>query len=200
LRSWALGRPYDTTEGTRHFQPLLKPAKKTPPTLSFANLVEAHVLRALRTAHDVPLKAVRKAIDYAERDLKIDRLLLREDLRTEGGEVFLDHFGQLVNLSNSGQLAIRRLLLDHLKRIEWDTKNFPIRLYPFVTAGAESESRSILIDPQISFGRPVVHGAFISTRSIADRIDAGESVEDLAKDYDITREEIEQAAVYEQAA
>jgi len=46
----------------------------------------------------------------------------------------------------------------------------------------------------------VVQGAFISTRSITDRIDAGESVEDLAKGYAITPEEIEQAAIYEQAA
>ena len=180
--------------------PILRPSQKEPPTLSFWNLVEAHVLRALRTNHDVPLREVRRAVTYAERDLKIDRLLLREDLRTEGGQVFLDHYGQLVNLSASGQLAIRRLLQDHLKRIEWDAKNFPVRLYPFVTSGADSESRSILIDPRISFGRPVVQSAFISTRSIADRIDAGESVEDLAKDYAITREEIEQAAIYEQAA
>ena len=195
-----MGRPYDTSGGPRHFAPVLAPAKKDPLTLSFANLVEAHLLRALRTAHDVPFREVRKAIAYAERDLKIDRLLLREDLRTEGGQVFLDHFGQLVNLSASGHLAIRRLLQDHLKRIDWDGKNSPVRLYPFITSGTDSQSRSILIDPGILFGRPVVQRAFVSTRTLVERLDAGESLDDVAADYELTPELVEYAALYERAA
>jgi len=63
-----------------------------------------------------------------------------------------------------------------------------------------AHAKSIVIDPQISFGRPVVSEAFISTRSIADRIDAGESVEDVARDHDLTRETVEEAIVYERAA
>ena len=50
-------------------------------------------------------KALRKALDYAERELKIDRLLLRKELRAGAGKVFLDRYGQLIDLSASGQLA-----------------------------------------------------------------------------------------------
>jgi len=57
-----------------------------------------------------------------------------------------------------------------------------------------------VIDPQISFGRPVVSKAFISTRSIVDRIDAGETVEAVARDYNLTREAVEEAVVYERVA
>jgi uncharacterized protein (DUF433 family) len=46
----------------------------------------------------------------------------------------------------------------------------------------------------------VVSDAFISTRSIVDRIDAGEKVEDVARDYNLTREVVEEAVVYERAA
>jgi uncharacterized protein (DUF433 family) len=46
----------------------------------------------------------------------------------------------------------------------------------------------------------VVREAFISTRSIVDRIDAGENVEDVARDYDLTREVVEEAVLYERAA
>jgi hypothetical protein len=42
--------------------------------LSFWNLIEAHVLRALRTEHAVSVKALRKALDYAEKELGIERL------------------------------------------------------------------------------------------------------------------------------
>lgn len=199
LRSWFLGRPYPTSRGISQFRPVLRPAKRRPPTLSFANLIEAHVLRALRTEHGVPLAAVRQALAYAEKELEIDQLLLRQELRTAGGDLFLDRYRQLINLSASGQLAMRRVFEAHLRRIEWGTLPFPVRLFPFVVAEA-TDSRPILIDPKISFGRPVVTGAFISTQAILDRIDAGESVEDLARDYGLAAGTIEGAVLFERAA
>ena len=58
LRSWVLGRAYPTAEGGGEFPPLIRPASKHPPLLSFPNLIEAHVLRSLRTEHGVPVKAL----------------------------------------------------------------------------------------------------------------------------------------------
>lgn len=199
LRSWFVGRPYPTARGLRHFAPVLKLAQKDPATLSFSNLVEAHVLRSLRTEHGVPLVAVRQALAYAQRELKIEQLLLREELRTAAGDVFLDRYGELMNLSASGQLAMRKVFEAHLKRVEWGKLRFPVRLYPFLTSES-TESKPIIIDPQISFGRPVVGKAYVSTRNIVDRIDAGETVHDIARDYDLTPEIVEEAVVYERAA
>lgn len=199
LRSWVVGRAYPRGESVATFRPLLKPARKQPPLLSFYNLIEAHVLRSLRTEHGVAIRELRRAIAYAERTLKIERLLLNRDLRTHAGEVFLDEYGKLINLSTSGQMAMRRLLEEHLKRVEWDQWQFPVRLYPYVSAEPTTE-RPIAIDPDIAFGRPVVIRAGVSTEAIAGRIDAGETVEALAEDYDLKPEEIEEAVLYERAA
>ena len=199
LRSWILGRPYPTAGWLSQFAPVLKLAKKDPATLSFSNLIEAHVLRSLRTERGVPLGAVCQALAYAERELKIDQLLLREELCTAAGELLLDRYGELINLSASGQLAMRKVFEVHLKRVEWGKLRFPVRLYPFLVSES-ADAKSIVIDPQISFGRPVVSQAFISTRSIIDRIDAGEKVEDVARDYDLTPDGVEAAVVYERAA
>jgi uncharacterized protein (DUF433 family) len=157
-------------------------------------------LRSLRTEHGVSVKALRKALAYAEKALGVDRLLLRPELRTEAGKIFIDRYGELIELSASGQLAMRRLLEAYLKRVEWDSSKFPVRLYPFVFADEPNEQHSIVIDPRIAFGRPVLLRKGISTSAIADRIDAGETVEDLAADYDLDSSEIEQAALYERAA
>jgi uncharacterized protein (DUF433 family) len=200
LRSWVLGRQYPTAEGRADFPPLLRPASRKPPWLSFSNLIEAHVLRSLRTEHGVPVKALRGALAYAEKTLGIDRLLLRPELRTDAGRVFLDRYGELIELTASGQLAMRRLFDEHLKRIEWDSSRFPVRLYPFLSASAPSAERPIVIDPRIAFGRPVVVSKGISTSTIAERVDAGESVNDIAADYDLAESDIEQAVVYERAA
>src|SRR5204863_1593859 len=66
LRSWVLGRQYPTAEGSGQFPPPMRPASHRPPLLSFSNLIEAHVLRSLRTDHGVPVKALRSAVAYAE--------------------------------------------------------------------------------------------------------------------------------------
>lgn len=200
LRSWVLGRDYPTADGGAHFHPLILPATAQPLLLSFWNLIEAHVLRSLRTDHGVSVQALRQSLDYAQRQLHINRLLLRKELCTNARQVFLDSYGQLINLSASGQLAMRRLLEEHLKRVEWDDDMFPIRLYPFISTNTLTADRPIAIDPQISFGRPVLLRMSISTAAIADRIDAGEPVDDLAADYDLTPAEIEQAVLYERAA
>lgn len=199
LRAWSVGRDYPVVEGQNRFKALIKPAQVKPPLLSFFNLIEAHVLRALRTEHGVSIKALRDSIAWAERTLKIDRLLLREDLRTHGGRVLLDHYGHLIELSASGQIAIRKALEDHLARVEWDEWKFPVRLYPYPTAALDGR-RPIAIDAHIAFGRPVLVSQGVSTHTIAERLDAGESVDDLAADYDVTRADIEQAALYERAA
>jgi uncharacterized protein (DUF433 family) len=199
LRAWSVGRDYPVAEGQSRFKALIKPARGKPPLLSFFNLIEAHVLRALRTEHGVSIKALRDSIAYAERSLKIDRLLLREDLRTHGGKVLLDHYGHLIELSASGQIAIRKALEDHLARVEWDEWKFPVRLYPYPTAALDSR-RPIAIDPHIAFCRPVLVTRGASTHTIAERLDAGESVAEIAADYDVTPADIEQAALYERAA
>jgi len=199
LRSWVLGRQYPTAEGSGQFPPLLRPASQRPLLLSFSNLIEAHVLRSLRTEHAVSVNSLRKALTYAEKILGIDRLLLRPELCAEPGKIFLDRYGELIELSASGQLAMRRLFNEYLKRIDWGTSKFPIRLYPFLFA-APSEQRSIVIDPHIAFGRPVLAGKAIKTSTIAERIDAGESVTDVAADYDLGPSDVEQAILYERAA
>ena len=199
LRAWTVGRDSPVADGQGRFKELIKPARGQPPLLSFNNLIEAHVLRALRTEHGVSIKALRASLAYAERTLKIDRLLLREDLRTHGCKVLLNHYGQLIELSASGQIAIRKALEDHLARVDWDQWKFPVRLYPYPTAALDGR-RPIAIDANIAFGRPVLVARGISTRAIAERLDAGESVSDLAADYDLTAADIEQAALYERAA
>ena len=200
LRSWVLGRQYPTVRGSRHFSPLIRPASQRPPLLSFWNLIEAHVLRSLRTDHGVSVEKLRKALDYAEERLNIERLLLSEELRTDAGRVFLDRYGELIDLPASGQLAMRHLFAEHLKRVEWDAGKFPVRLYPFLSADTATQERPIAIDPQISFGRPVVLRMGISTSVIAERIDAGETLGALAADYALNPSEIEQAVIYERAA
>ena len=79
-----------------------------------------------------------------------------------------------------------------------DDDALPFRLHP-LHAGWPTADKPIAIDPRISFGRPTVAGSGVSTEALARRMDAGESVEDLAWDYGLEIAQIKYAIVYERA-
>lgn len=49
LSTWLNGRKYHTTEGIKEFLPIIQRPDSETPQLSFTNLVEAHILRVIRT-------------------------------------------------------------------------------------------------------------------------------------------------------
>ena len=61
----------------------------------------------------------------------------------------------------------------------------------------EKTPKNIAIDPLIAFGRPTITGTGIATNVIAGRFGAGEKVEELAKDYELTETQIDEALEYE---
>jgi len=199
LRTWVLGRKYQTSAGPREWPRLITPADQPHCLLSFNNLVEAHVLRSLRTMHGSQIPQIRSALRYAAQELGIDRLLLSRELQTGGGDLFIERLGQLINLSQSGQLALKAVLEQHLKRVARDSAGLPIKLFPFVLDDGRS-GRVIAIDPAIGFGRPIVASKGIATQTIVERIDAGEALEALADDYGMPVEELTEAILYERAA
>lgn len=192
VRAWALGQG--------GFKPVLAlEPREGVPLLSFVNLVEVHVLDALRREHDVRLQTTRGVLRLLVRLFPGNvHPLADRDLLTESGEVFVEDLGRLVSASNEGQIAIRELLQAHLRRVERDPMGRAARLYPFTRKREDRqallhEPRLVMIDPQIQFGRPVLAGTGIPTLVIADRYKAGESISDLARDYNRPKEEIEEA-------
>ena len=200
LRLWVNGVSASSRDGSSGLSRVIRPAGGDPIMLSFWNLVEAHVLRALRTDHGVSLPAVRKSVHYAEKELGIERLLLSPELKTNAGRLFLDRYGAVTELTASGQLAIRKLFESHLRRVEWDMWQFPVRLFPFIPGDAVEATPTVAIDASVAFGRPIIRRRGISTSVIADRIDAGESVADPALDYEIDEAEVSAAVLFERAA
>jgi uncharacterized protein (DUF433 family) len=193
LRSWVIGRKYPVKIGQRFFKPVIIVPNPSRTQLSFINLVEAHVLDAIRRQHDIPLKKIRQAVNYLCKNLGSNHPLADQRMETDGRDLFIQKFGQLINISQEGQLAIRQLLAAHLERIERDVSGAVLRLYPFTRKRESVEPKYIVMDPFVSFGRPVLAGTGIPTSVIADRYKAGESVDQLAGDYGRERPEIEEA-------
>lgn len=194
LRAWCLGQPYQVRGEPRRFQPVLRLDGRTPPALSFLNLVEAHVLAAIRREHKVSLQSVRRALQYVRDKLGQDRPLVQAEFETDGVSLFVERLGELINASREGQLAMRSLLEAHLRRIERDPQGLPIKLYLFTRKGdPERQPAPVVVDPHVAFGRPVLDGRGVPTAVLADRFKAGDSLSELAEDYGTPSERIEEA-------
>lgn len=199
LRSWVRGRTYPKGGDIVTWPPVIKAGN----LLSFNNLFEAYVLRALRVDHGVKMAAVRQALDYAEREFGIPRLLLSRELQAAPGNVFLERFGQLINLNLSGQLAAKELLSAVLERVARNPSGLPARIFPagsYDISSLRLAPKLVTIDPAVSFGRPILTSKGIRTAVIVGRIDAGEEPHFVANDYGLTPEEINAAIFYERAA
>ncbi len=173
--------------------PLIALPDQNRPLLSFMNLVEVHVLDAIRRQHQIRVVKMRQALGYLRRHFPSRHPLADQKFETDGLDLFIQRYGQLINISRLGQLAMRSLLKAHLQRIERDPQGIAIRLYPFTRKRLPDEPRFVVIDPYMSFGRPALTGSGIATAVIAERYKAGESVDELADDYGRDRLEIEEA-------
>lgn len=197
IRSWAIGRQYPTRSGDVPFRPLVDIADPDGRLLSFRNLGELHVLSSIRRVHQVRMPAVRQAIDYLRERFKSDHPLLEKKMLTDGKHLFIEHYENLVTISQHGQMAMKEILAVYLRRIEWDSGGKPVRLFPFTRDRYSESPELIAIDPRIRFGKPCISGTRIPTSIISERHQAGDSIDFLAADYGRTEEEIEEAIRYE---
>jgi uncharacterized protein (DUF433 family) len=174
------------------------PADADGRLLSFINLVELHVLSSLRRQHLIRLNKIRRAIDFLASEFKSKHPLADHEFLAGGTELFVQRYGELINLSQKGQLGMTKVLEDYLERVSRDPNGAPIRLYPFARAQPNAaDPRVIAIDPRVRFGRPVIERRAIPTDVIAERYKAGEMISELAEDFRCKPAEIEEAIRYE---
>jgi uncharacterized protein (DUF433 family) len=198
LRSWVAGRLYPVGGQRKRSRPVIHLDDPKRQYLSFVNLVEAHVLVAIRRRYGVKLPKVRNALDYLRRQFRIERPLVDQTFQTDGLDLFVERYGDLINTSRDGQGAMKEIIGAYLERIERDEAGMPIKLYPF-TRDTEAETlrgtnpRVIVMNPAVSFGRPVIAGTGIPALSVYERYKAGDSVAELALDYQLEVGAIEEA-------
>lgn len=201
LRTWVRGRHYQTEQAARFSEPLIELTGVGAKELSFTNLVEAHVLRAIRVEHNVPLEQIRIALSFIQSKLGVTHPLTQKNLlKTDGRSIYVEHLERLLDASKGGQIAIRETLEIYLTRIEADEAGIAVRLFPFIHPDKKDDQRLIVIDPAVSFGRPVIAGTGIPTKVLAELHEAGDSIEDLALDYDCEPSLVRVAVEYENIA
>jgi len=195
LRSWTRVLERSIMRRPAPPGPLIEPACRTPLRLSFNNLVECHTLRALVTRHRVSVGSALVAAEAAKEICREERLFLSNPLLAGAGEIFIEKYGKITNVTKSGQLAMKAMLEGLPESIQRDEFNLPRRFYP-----PYGENNIIIIDPYIAFGKPIIAHRGISTSAIVSRLDSGETVDEIAEDYSLNPVDIKRVVIYEKAA
>ena len=104
--------------------------------------------------------------------------MLSRDFDTDGVDLFIEKYG---NISKSGQTAMREIIGAALRCIERAPEDIPVRLYPFTRADHIKDAPAmVVIDSNLSAGRPVTDGTGLAIQLIVERYKADESINDLA--------------------
>lgn len=200
LRTWVSGRSYVAGGRERESLPLIQlpDPEARPVLLSFTNVVEAHVLNALRRVHGVQMHSVRAAIETAADELGVERLLIRRDLRTNGKGIFIRHLGELIDLSQRSQIVIEDVIVESLQAVAYGPDEIASRLFPRIPA--HLGRRVVAIDPLYASGRPFIPRRRVSVEVLVERLSEGEKLRDVARDYDLRVKEVRAALHYADAA
>jgi uncharacterized protein (DUF433 family) len=206
LNAWAFGQRWADRSGRRRaYEPLILPPERRDDRLmlSFTNLIEAHVLYAIRRVHQIKMNLLREALVQLRHDFESRHPLAEIDLYTENKNILVK-YESYVNLSAGKQMEMQQVIGIYVKRIERDESKIA-RFYPFIgdpiiEGPAVSEQPKIVaIDPFVSFGRPVIAGTNIRTEILSERWLGGDSIDSLAADYELERNIVEAALRYESA-
>jgi uncharacterized protein (DUF433 family) len=192
LRVWFRGRhPY---QSTARYQRAVKAALPSQSAigepLSFMDVVLAHVLHLIRHQYKIPLKKVRLATDYIEKTKDDLLFLASEDFYIDHRDLFLEIGPRLISLSESGQVVNREVISEGLKQLTYGSDGYARQFFPAMNGQPQ---RDFAINPAVNFGRLSIARLGVDTNALADRFVAGEKISMIAKDYDATPDEVEDA-------
>ncbi len=200
LRAWLLGQRYRAGGEAKFFKPVIDIADRKERRLSFINLVEAFVLAGIRRQHEIPLPKVRNAVDYLRRTFATKRPLADEQFETDGIDLFVEKMGSLIGAMQEGQIQMRDIIRNRLERVQRDPKGVPEKIVLFPAPAGKPRAVDVVIDPRLSFGRPILDRFGVRTAILAERFDAGEDIEALAREYSAPPEAIQNAIRCERRA
>jgi uncharacterized protein (DUF433 family) len=181
----------------RTYKPVLRPEPLgNRPAVTWAEFIEAGLLREYRRTHQVPMAELRAFIEILRDRIGVpyplahhrpyiaDRRLLLEAQDSVGlGAEFC-----LVAVA-SGQLILTPPSQSFYERVTWSDD---------IAAGwrpHDDPHSPVRITPDVRFGRPAVHG--ISTEVLWEHAEAGEDIDEMAEAFDLSPSDVRWALAYE---
>ena len=191
LHCWLEGREMRG----RHYQPIIRPVATGSRTVTWAEFIEAGLLRGYRSKR-VPMTELRAFIDLLRQEYGVPYPLAHEAPLVSGRQLVLraqeqaglDGDFRLVAFANN-QLILTGPSLEFTERVHWEN-DIAVRWRPH-----DDPHSPVLMTPDVRFGQAAVRG--ISTDVIWEHDKAGEDVAEIATAFDLTPDDVRWALAYE---
>jgi uncharacterized protein (DUF433 family) len=167
-------------------------AGRGAPTIPFVGLAEGMVVAAFRKA-GVSMQHLRKAVRVLEQEIGLNHALASRRLYTDGAVVLYDYAERsgdvevaALTVVASQQRVFRDVVEEYLTRIEYGPDDWAARLISPAT-----RAQVIVVDPARSFGQPIFVRGAARVEDVIDRWRAGEHLPDVAEDFGVPFEDVE---------
>jgi uncharacterized protein (DUF433 family) len=198
LAGWARGYDYRLRNGDiRHSEPLVTeygPSSRHRPTIPFIGLAEASFLVAVKET-GVPMVRIRPALAEIKRTIGLDHALANRALLTDGGEIL-----RVIGAGDGaeGGLLDVEVVRNHQGVLTEAIEGFARHItygpsgYAEVIALPQFREVPVVVNPEVAFGRPYLVKTGVQVESVLDRYVAGDGIDLLATDFELTDREIEE--------
>lgn len=190
-KRWLAGYSYTRIDGTRASQPPVTPGRPEPVAgVSFTDLVELVAIGALKK-HEFTVPTIRKIVQNCQ-DLFGEMYPLSTEVFKVGGrDVFVSRDSVLHDvLHRRGEMAWDEILGPFLDTLDYRDA-FAYRWWPL------GRAKPVVVDPSFGFGLPVIVGSGVRTEIIRERVEVGDSYQQIAYDFNVGLAEIESAIQFE---
>ena len=189
--------PYSTLRrwlSTRDDGPLVPTVSETGhlPRLSFLGFAEAFVIAAAKNA-GVPPRRIREGVAAVRREIGVDYALATRRLYVDKAELLVGPEGGTsledpadLEVARSRQLQMTRVVKQQLEHISYGDDGVAATLTLPVYEEAE-----VIVDPHVAFGAPIIIRTGTRVRDVVSLWRADEDVRDIAYDFNLTVEEVE---------
>ncbi|GAA2721949.1 MULTISPECIES: DUF433 domain-containing protein [Streptomyces] len=182
LHSWLRGRAAGAPLVHR-----VEPVRHGQPSVPFVAVAEAYVLRSLRDL-GLRMSEIREAAAAVRAAFDTPYGLVSRRIATDGVDIFVEHGLGDLRRARDGQAPIHEVVAKYLRYLSWGADDdFPtslqLRQYP--------DSVPVVIDPRFGHGLPVIAANRVPVKALTDLWEAGETVEDIAYEYEMDPEQVE---------
>lgn len=196
LHWWLDGGTYRN----RHYRPVIRFEATGGRSVTWAEFVEAGLLREYRRTHGVALSELRTVIDRLRDEYGSPYPLAhhrpfvgpgRELLLEVQEEAGLDAELCLVAVANN-QLLLTPVAESFVQRVEW-AEDIAVSWRPH-----DDPLSPVRMAPDVRFGKPAIKG--ISTEALWEHVESGEDLAEVAEAFDLDVDDVRWALAYETSA
>jgi uncharacterized protein (DUF433 family) len=198
IRRWLKGYDFRKGKRVRHSDAVWhgqhKPVENRT-ALGFLDLIEIRFVEAF-LGQGVSWKTMRLAHALAGEEMRTEHPFCTNRFVTDGRKILLKQGTEsgdqaLIDIATNQQEFLR-LVQPFLKELEFADDNYLSRWWPL------GKDRSVVVDPVRNFGQPTVAKSGVPTQVLARSLAANNSIDVVARWFEVQREEVRDAVEFEQ--